>query len=328
MKTKLCLLAFMVGLFSTVVLAQKKPVDSTKKIEKKIIIKKGKKSDGSTTDQKITVEVDGDKVLINGKPAEDFKEGDIQIMNGDDMENFSWSMPQGMHNGKAFYFNEAPAQMKMNKAVLGVSTEKVEEGAKVMEVSKESAAEKAGLRVDDIITKLNDEKILGPKELYEVVGKYNPNDKVNITFLRNGTEKTAEVVLGKNKMQKTITVRGMPNMTEGFEMPEIPQPPHVEAFMNKFTQRPKIGFQVQDLEEGDGVKIIDVKPETPAAKAGFQKDDIITEIDGEAVKNVDDVKDKMADFKEGETMKIKYKRNKKSATAEMKLPKKLKTANL
>lgn len=325
MKTKLLLLALMVGLFSTTALAQKKPVDSTKKIEKKIIIKKGKKADGSSSDQKITVEVDGDKVLINGKPAEDFKGEDIQIMNGDDIESFSWSMPEGVHNGKAFYFNEAPTEMKMNKAVLGVSTEKVEEGAKVMEVSKESAAEKAGIKVDDIITKLNDEKILGPKELYEVVGKYNPNDKVKLTFLRDGAEKTTEIVLGKNKMQKKITVHGMPNMPDNIEMPEMPR---VEAFMNKFVPRPKVGFQVQDVEEGDGVKIIDVKPETPAAKAGFQKDDIILEMDGQVVKNVDDIKDKMADLKEGETMKIKYKRNNKTTTTEMKLPKKLKTANL
>jgi S1-C subfamily serine protease len=46
-----------------------------------------------------------------------------------------------------------------NKAFLGVTSEMVEQGAKITGITKASAAEKAGLQIGDIITKIGAEKI-------------------------------------------------------------------------------------------------------------------------------------------------------------------------
>jgi len=106
-----------------------------------------------------------------------------------------------MHGKNGFNMNMPPmefrTEIKSNKAILGVVTEKSEKGALVKEVNKESAAAKAGLQVGDVITKLGDTKIESADGLYNAVGKYKPEEKVSIGYLRDGKEKTTSAVLGK-----------------------------------------------------------------------------------------------------------------------------------
>ena len=92
--------------------------------------------------------------------------------------------------------------------------------------------------------------------------------------------------------------------------------------------KPKLGLQIEDLEEGNGVKIIDIDTDLPAGKAGLKENDIITEINGKELKSVDDLKAKMKETKEGESIKLTYKRNGNLQTTEIIIPKKLKKANL
>ncbi|MFI5621964.1 S1C family serine protease [Nocardioides sp. NPDC051685] len=68
-------------------------------------------------------------------------------------------------------------------------------GAQVQEVSSGSTAEKAGLEKGDIITKVDDHVITGSDSLVATVRSYRPSDKVEVTWSRNGEEKTATVTL-------------------------------------------------------------------------------------------------------------------------------------
>jgi len=60
-----------------------------------------------------------------------------------------------------------------------------------------SAAQKAGLKENDIILEFNGEKIIPENSLAKIIMKYNPGDKVVLKVLRNGQEKIFEVVLGE-----------------------------------------------------------------------------------------------------------------------------------
>ncbi len=281
-----------------------------KKQENIIIKKKGDKN------EKVTVVVDGETITVNGMPIEDFNDENLEIIT---------------RKGKAIANEMAPRIRKMvrsfdgsgvgtsNKAFLGVTSEIVEQGAKITGITKASAAEKAGLQIGDIITKIGAEKIDEKNGLFSAIGKYKPEEKIMITYIRNGAEATTEASLDKNKTPNIVTWN-----SEGFDM-EAPEGMH---FFNSFPRTPKVGLQIEDVEEGDGVKVLDVDENTPAEKAGLQKDDILIEIDGANVKNVDELRIKMKTFKEGDTFKIKYKRGNKSQTTEIKFPKKLKRANL
>jgi len=63
-------------------------------------------------------------------------------------------------------------------------------------VVKGSPADKAGLKVGDIITMVEDELVNGKKSLTQIIGDYNPGDKIGLTVLSNGREKVVETELG------------------------------------------------------------------------------------------------------------------------------------
>ncbi len=82
-------------------------------------------------------------------------------------------------------------------ALLGVSTQPAQSGgAAVADVSSGSAADKAGLREGDVITKLGGTAVTSPDDLATAVNGHQPGDKVVITFQRNGATKTVTVTLG------------------------------------------------------------------------------------------------------------------------------------
>ena len=62
-----------------------------------------------------------------------------------------------------------------------------------------SPADKGGLENGDIITKIGDNKINGNTSLSSIITKYKVGDKVKITYLRDGKQKTIEVTLTEAK---------------------------------------------------------------------------------------------------------------------------------
>jgi serine protease Do len=316
--------------------------------------KEDKKENDAVTEERVNVLIDGDKIIING---EEVAENDPRI-NGQGKNGviLKKMVTPGKNNkgyklveGKPLDMNiddvltfAAPAQS--NAAFLGVLSEENELGAKINEVSEGSPAEKAGLKKDDIITNVNDEKITGPKDLYEAIGKYKPSDKVQISILKNGTKTKLTAELEKNKAQSfsysmpnqgiTIEPNFVPNTPRGrgnngtqrfgFELPQMPE---LNSFFGNI-EKPKLGISVEDVEENEGVKISSVSENSPAAKAGLKEDDIITEVNDKKVKDVDGIKPIIKGATEGTIFKFNITRNGKKTVIEVKIPKKLKTADL
>lgn len=76
--------------------------------------------------------------------------------------------------------------------------EKVTEGVVVIEASKDSPADKAGLKKGDIIIKLADEDISSLAEFRYELYKHKVGEKVSVTYIRDNKEKETEVTLEKN----------------------------------------------------------------------------------------------------------------------------------
>jgi serine protease Do len=95
----------------------------------------------------------------------------------------------------------------VEKPQLGIScrpvTEEIAEmydmpvGVFVIEATEGGAAEKAGLTKGDIITAVDGKTVKSNEELITEKNKHNPGDTVEITFIRNGEEKTVKLTLGK-----------------------------------------------------------------------------------------------------------------------------------
>ena len=293
---------------------------------------KGKQNSKTETDtaktenqkaDKFTLTIEGDSIFFNGLPLEVYKDYDFRILKGKDGRKLS-SRGFFKDSKDAYSFLEEHnlgISEKPNRASLGIISEKIEEGAKVITVNKGSAAEKAGLQKGDIITKIDDIKISDSNTIILVIRKYKPEDKISITYIRDNKTLTTQAVLDKNKAPRVVTTWN--NIYDnGFESE------NGNFFFNAYPRTPKIGLDIQDVEEGNGVKVLAVTEESPASKSSLRKDDIITEINDTDFKDVDNFKMKLRGIKEGDTLKLKYKRGNKFYNTEIKLPKKLKKASL
>jgi membrane-associated protease RseP (regulator of RpoE activity) len=105
-----------------------------------------------------------------------------------------------------------------NSGFLGVTindfkSEKVT-GVLISDVINNSAAQKFGIKENDIITAINDVAVLTKEDLTKQVASYNIGDKVKVSYVRNGVNTYTIVALGKKpevikyKMTKTVKADG------------------------------------------------------------------------------------------------------------------------
>lgn len=76
-------------------------------------------------------------------------------------------------------------------------------GVYVSSVVSGEAAEKAGIRIGDCITKLGDKEVSTSSELKAELSKHKAGETVKITIYRDGEEKTLDVTLGESKTDST-----------------------------------------------------------------------------------------------------------------------------
>ena len=77
------------------------------------------------------------------------------------------------------------------------------EGVYVRNINKNSGAEKAGITKGDVIVKLDNQNINSFAELSSYINTKRPNDKVSVTFIRNGKMQSVPVTLVKNDIVST-----------------------------------------------------------------------------------------------------------------------------
>jgi len=277
-------------------------------------------------DEKTVVEIDGNKVKVNGKDAKDDKDINVHVntFNGSNVYRLN-----GVRAGNGFAWNDGDGfsifSEDENRAMLGVTTEGEDEGAEIQSITKESAAEKAGLKKGDIITKIDDRKIESSDDVTESIRSHKPGDKVSITYLRDGKEQktTAELTKWKGIRMNTISVPKV--QLEGLEHQMTPEP---FVWNGTAFGRPRLGLSIQDTEDGVGVKVLDVDEESAAAKAGIKEGDIILGVDDTDVKGTEDVVKATRARSDKTSYKFKIKRGNSTENIEVKIPRKLKTADL
>ena len=305
----------------------------------------------------------GEQIIINGSPMGSFDNMKFDtsilqtiIIKGDDGEEiikrqFNF---KDLEMGGDFLKNFQEEKEEVTP-FLGLLTEKATEGARVLEVTKESAAEKAGLQKDDIITKVGEQDITDPAKLAEVIGSKKAKELVKLYYTRNGKKSTVQVALGERRsIKRTITMNGSSDMGQVLAIPNRKGNPMEKIIIiedgqggrdfsspdKKFelkldnqsayampNQR-KLGLRIQDLEEGEGVKVIDIEKESAVEKAGLQKGDVLVSIGGVKVNNTDDARQELRPSPSKNGYTIKAKRAGKEMTFEVKYPKKIKTVDL
>ncbi len=326
-----------------ILLAQKDNGES-KEQERIIITKKG------STDEKLNIVVDGENVTVNGKPVDKNDKGDITVkrLKIKDANTFSWSPEIGFGDETGDMNRQIRVFRAPNKAMLGVTTEKTEEGVKVTSVNDETGAKKAGLQEGDIITKVDDKVIEAPDQLSESLKDKKPGDKVTIHYKRDGKPATAIAELTKWNAPQVMAFSGnganfsAPDINFDELMARIPRSDDNGSWNNRNGNfriygapafginagGPRLGVKIQDVEKGTGVKIIELEKGSDADKAGLKEGDVIREANGVDVDETDDLLAQTRKSKAGSTLKLKVDRSGKSQQIDVVFSKKLKTADL
>lgn len=320
-----------IGFFSIQAMAQQGENKEQLGQNDEIIIKK--KGDKDT---KVTVEIKNGEIKVNGKPLSEFEDDNVVIRKRKVNDGFGRLLPTPATPSSPFRggtWNDDKADMNAlrslnrnsNRAFLGVMTDKDENGAKITSVTKESAAAKAGLQEGDIITKVDETKIEEPEDLIKAMGKFKPEDKVTITYKRGRKEQKASAILGKSTRATTIFPENF-DFDKNFNFdinPEFDGSNYVIRGNN-----PRLGIKAQDTEDGKGVKVLNVADESNAQKAGINEGDILIEFDGKTVNSAAELSEAAKNAKDKNSIKVKFTRAGKTQEAEIKVPRKLKTANL
>lgn len=322
------------ALFSVSAFAQKEKDGKKEKDHQTIIINRE-----ANNGEKTIIEITGDKVLINGKDAKDIDDITVNVhkikagehalsLTGRGGKN--WDL--NIDNNGVFYEGNRISLFSedSNRAMLGIVTDINDKGVEITSVSKESAAEKAGLKKGDIITKIEDKKIENMEDVSEVVRAHKPGDKVAITILRGGKEQILNAELARWKgvnMGRFAPGRVLEGFNRNIRITSPPSAPGVRTYSFE-TNRPKLGLSIQDTDDGKGVKVLDVESDGAAAKAGLKQDDVITHVNEIEVNSTDEISKLMRESREKTSVQMQVLRAGRTQKIDVRIPRKLKTANL
>ena len=147
----------------------------------------------------------------------------------------------------------------------------VSQGAFVEQVTKDSAADDAGIRAGDVITKINGKMIKTFNELRGKIGSIGAGKTIKITVIRkDGKEKTYNVTLKKSEMAKIEAV-SLHRMLDGAEL--------------------------ENDDKSNGILVSEIADNSPAASLGLRKGDIINGINRQRINNIGELRSYLNDHK-------------------------------
>lgn len=161
-------------------------------------------------------------------------------------------------------------------------------GVVVAEVSKDSPAEKAGIKEGDVILAVDNSPVESPDQLSMRIAATAPGTEVTLTVLHKGTKRQVAVKLGTLPETETAKARTGKKSTT------------------------KLGFGVQDLTDQlaarfgykghEGVLVADVEPNSIAARSGLRPGQLIKEVNHVPVRSVREFEEELGKVGPGDAV--------------------------
>jgi S1-C subfamily serine protease len=267
-------------------------------------------SEKKITITKRTVDADGSEttetIVKKGQAAENFDVEKYISENRADNTQVEVRVESGSDDDKTVIVKKSPGSSQNynydydydydhddDGAFLGVeedSDEDDDEAGIVVEIVEGSAADKAGLRDNDMILKLNDTPTNRWSDLSNFIKKSKPGDKVTITYRRDGKEATTEATLiTRDEVEKKDKKE-----PQGF-----------------------LGVSPEDGDDDDEPGVtVSITKNSGAEKAGLQNDDVIFQLNDTQIADFEDISDFMRYTKSGDKVRVAYERGGQRNTVE------------
>ena len=147
-------------------------------------------------------------------------------------------------------------------------------GALVVAPQEGSPGQKAGIKEGDVITAVNGQPIKDARDLAKRVAAFGPNSKVDVDLWRDGKKQTLPVTLGN--LQSDEAAAAAP------KEPDAPAPSSDKALAD-------LGITVAPAEDGSGLSVTDVDPDSEAAARGLKTGEKIVSVNNRKVENAADI---------------------------------------
>ena len=183
---------------------------------------------------------------------------------------------------------------KVTRGYLGVLIQKVTpeiaeslgmekaSGALVANVSKDGPADKAGVKVGDVIVEFDGKEIKDSGDLPILVARTPVDKKARLKVLRDKKEVVLTVAVGELKDEEVVAT--------------APEKGELGLTVQRLT--PQMAESL-GLEKSDGVVVTAVEPGSAADEAGIRRGDVILEVDRKAIRNLDEYKKAIAGTRKG-----------------------------
>jgi serine protease Do len=156
------------------------------------------------------------------------------------------------------------------------------QGALVANVSKDGPAEKAGVKVGDVIVEFDGKEVKDSANLPIIVARTPVDKKVRMKVLRDKKETFLNVAVGELKDEEVVAT--------------VPEKGELGLTVQRLT--PQMAESL-GLERAEGVVVTAVEPASAGDEAGIRRGDIIVEVDRKAVRSIDDYKKAVAGVRKG-----------------------------
>lgn len=147
-------------------------------------------------------------------------------------------------------------------------------GAFVTDVSPGSAAEAAGLRVEDVIVSVNGRSVDGPDALRNEIGLHRPGEEVSVEYIRDGQRSTVTAVLGNNADAAAMFT------------PPAAEPPRNGPVIEGVELAPD-----QSAGGVAGLRVVSIDEMSVAAQAGLRRGDLILRLNRQRVTDLDQARE-------------------------------------
>jgi C-terminal processing protease CtpA/Prc len=211
-----------------------------------------------------------------------------------------------------------------------------ERGVLLERIVPDSPAAKAGLKNNDVITEINGQRVEGAAQFRRMIREIPAGRSVQFTVWRDGRAQTISVTLGKSEDHGNMWFKTAPRAFS-FQLPNIEVPevvPMPDMDMGGYAvlagSRPRLGIDAEDLNgqfgayfgapDGEGVLVREVNAGSPAEKAGVKSGDVITSLNGERVRSLGDLREKLAGKRDEKTVKLGVLRNKSEVSVTIEMP--------
>jgi len=210
-----------------------------------------------------------------------------------------------------------------------------ERGVLLGRIVPDSPAAKAGLKDNDVITEINGQRVEGEAQFRRMIHEIPAGRSAQFTVWRDGKAQSFNVTLGKSEERGNMWFKTAPRafsfQLPKVEIPELAPMPGMDWNYGMLAgAHPRLGIDAEDLSgqfgtyfgapDGEGVLVREVNSGSPAEKAGVKSGDVITALNGERVRSLGDLREKLAAKREDKTVKLGVLRNKSEMSITVEMP--------